>query len=85
MRTIIKKITDSFPEYTFDMETTMWDWIIYFKSSEIDQLRFFFELSNTTDTEKIIYKVKISNGLKWETIYDDNIDNLIQKTKEILN
>jgi len=88
MRCIIKKITESFPEHRYDMETTTSEWVIFFweknTQKELNQKTFFFELPNVTPTEKIKIspKVKILIDSKWETFEDENVDSLIEKTKE---
>ncbi len=88
MRSIIKKITESFPEHRYDMETTTCEWVIFFweknTQKELNQKTFFFELPNVISTEKIKIspKVKILIDSKWETFEDENVDTLIEKTKE---
>jgi hypothetical protein len=51
MRSTIKKITNSFPTYKYDMETTTWDWVIYFWNED---KKFFFELPTESKTKKQI-------------------------------
>jgi hypothetical protein len=80
MRTSIRKITDSFQDCNYDMETSMTDWIIYFWN---DDFKFFFELPNTKKEIVGTPKAKIYTEGKWIYFEDDNIDNLIIKIKEI--
>ena len=84
IRKNINKITESFPEYRYDMETTMWEWLIYFWKNEQS---FFFELPNHNkiDDVKPIPKSRISKNGEWIVLEDYDIDILIQKTKEIIN
>ncbi|NPV13288.1 MAG: hypothetical protein HPY57_16125 [Ignavibacteria bacterium] len=89
MRNTIKKITDSFPNYKYDMETTTWDWVIYFWNNE--NHKFFFELPNGYPTIKVSKGIKVSPKVKiylneeWKTFENENVDKLIEKTKEIIN
>lgn len=85
MRNTIKKITDSFPNHKYDMETTVWDWVIYFWNNE--NTKFFFELPNIEKSHgiKVSPKVKIFINEQWKTFENDDVDNLIQKTKELIN
>jgi len=88
MRSTIKKITESFPNYKYDMETTVWDWVIYFWNDENN--KFFFELPNgqpgmeKSRNIKVSPKVKIFVNEEWKTFENENVDNLIKKTKEII-
>lgn len=81
MNRTIKKITDSFPDYRYDMETTKWDWVIFFWNS--NNKKFFFELPIVKEL-KVSPRVKIYLNDEWKTFEDDNIDFLIEKTKELL-
>jgi hypothetical protein len=90
IRNTIKKITDSFPNHKYDMETTTWDWVIYFWNNE--DKKFFFELPTGTPVHKqdggpikVSPRVKIFINEEWKIIENDNVDKLIQKTKEIIN
>ncbi|MCK9415620.1 hypothetical protein M0Q97_03045 [Candidatus Dojkabacteria bacterium] len=78
----IFKITESFPGYDYDVETTTWDNIIYFHIN--DNFKFFFELPNkkNNDTKQ---KVKIYIKNDWQIFTDDNLNNLIIKTKQIID
>jgi len=85
MRNTIKKITDSFPNHKYDMETTVWDWVIYFWNNDE---KFFFELPNVSESTKKIKvspKVKIFLNEQWKTIENENVHKLIEKTKELIN
>lgn len=85
MRSTIKKITNSFPTYKYDMETTTWDWVIYFWNED---KKFFFELPTETKTKKPIKvspKVKIFIDEEWKTYEHEDVEHLIEKIKEIIN
>lgn len=79
MRDTVKKITESFPNHRYDMETTKSEWIIFFWKKNIEGNKtFFFELSDVSP------KVKILINSRWETFEDENIEILIKKTQEII-
>jgi hypothetical protein len=80
MRTHIKKITESFQDCNYDIETTVSDWVIYFWNNDI---KFFFELPNIKKGAKGILKAKIYTDNQWVNFEDENIDNLIIKIQEI--
>ena len=74
----IRKITESFPNYSYDLEETNYDRKLYFWYKEQN---FFFEIPNDeTNT-----KVKILIEEEWQTFEDEDIEKLIQKTIEIIN
>ena len=92
MKTQIIKITESFPNYNYDVETTKWTEVIYFWNN--DGSKFFFEFTNIkkNSVAKCLYqdivttsKVKIWSKNIWTTISDNNIDELILKTKNVIN
>jgi len=90
MRNNVRKITKSFPEHRYDIERTMWEWIIYFWDKEGDS--FFFELPNATDpweVEKgregqITPRAKISVNGEWKNFENIDIDELIKNIKELI-
>jgi len=82
MKNKIRKITESFPDYKYDMETTIWDWVIYFNDED---KKFFFELPNHKDKSKNDnHKVKMLIEGEWIIFEGENIDELIEKTKQKL-
>lgn len=82
MRSKIFKITESFPGYDYDVETTTWDHIVYFRID--DDFNFFFELPNAKNSNtKPKVKIYIKND--WEIFTDDNLNELIIKTKQIID
>jgi len=90
MREKIKKVTEAFPDFRYDMESTMWYWVIYFWDKNDN--KFFFEIANGTidawelerGADEQTHKVKISKNGEWIIFEDKNIDNLIIKTKETI-
>ena len=80
MRLNIRKITDSFQDCEYDMETSIGEWIIYFWD---DDVKFFFELPNTKKGITGTPKAKIYSNREWTYFEDENIDELIIKIKNI--
>ena len=89
MEETIKTIIKAFPNYTTDMESTLWNWVIYFWGDNSSNSSFYFELPNAMDPYEEqrenmhTYKVNLLSNDIWVCYEDVDINNLIQKTKEI--
>jgi len=80
VRKKIDKVTVSFPEFRFDMETSAGYWIIYLWKGDT---KFFFEIPNNEEETKI--KVKMFLDDNWNVFDNENLDELIKITKNKLN
>jgi len=80
IRENIDKVTDSFPEFRFDMETTAGYWIIYLWKGDT---KFFFELPSNEDETNI--KIKLYLDDEWDIFDGEDLDQLIKITKNKLN
>ena len=74
----IKKITDSFADFSYDLETTKLNRVLYFWTKDKEN-KFFFEIPGDSCP-----RVRILIEEEWQTFEDENIENLIQKTIEII-
>jgi len=74
IRLKLQTITELFSKYDYDLNDVNDDWTVFFSSESNNLVKFMIEISSTDDTFNVF---KFFNENKWETLNDDNFDNII--------
>jgi len=77
IRNKLREITDSFPGYSYDMETINDEWIIHFTKLGTD-IKFMVEISSVDDT---INNFKYFLDNKWNIYSEEKFEKIMEISK----
>ena len=77
IRSKLRTITESFPGYSYDMETVNDEWIIHFSKKDTD-INFMVEISSVDET---INNFKYFLDDKWNIYSEDDFESIIKLSK----
>ena len=74
IRSRLRTITELFPEYNYDMESTNDEWIVHFTKLETD-IKFMLEISSIDDN---INNFKYFSDNKWNIYSEQKFEKIIE-------
>ena len=75
IRSRLQTITDTFPDYNYDMESTNDEWIVHFTHDTIDSVKFMLEISSIDDN---INNFKYFYDNEWNIYSETNFQTIIE-------
>ena len=75
IRTRLQTITETFPDYMYDMETTNDEWIVHFTSKNDAEIKFMLEISSVDDE---INNFKYFSDNKWNIYTENEFEKIIK-------